>query len=65
MDESRISMAAAAHVALALHNITYADLDGHVDILNDVASGGLELEHGDVRVSEAPGLGITMKSEEV
>lgn len=65
MDESRISMAAAAHVALALHNLAYADLDGHVDILNDVASGGIELERGTVRVSEAPGLGVTLKSKEV
>jgi L-alanine-DL-glutamate epimerase-like enolase superfamily enzyme len=65
MDESRISMAAAAHVALALHNIAYADLDGHVDIVNDLAAGGIELEQGSVRVSEAPGLGITIKSTEI
>lgn len=60
MDESRISMAAAAHVALALNNLTYADLDGHLDIVDDLASGGLMIEQGMVRVDEAPGLGISV-----
>jgi L-alanine-DL-glutamate epimerase-like enolase superfamily enzyme len=58
MDESRISMAAAAHVALALINVAFADLDGHLDIARDVAAGGLSLDEGWVRVSEAAGLGI-------
>ncbi len=61
MDESRISMAAAAHVALALHNCAYADLDGHLDIVDDIASGGIEVAQGMVKVSEGAGLGITMK----
>ncbi len=60
MDESRISMAAAAHLALALNNFAYADLDGHLDIVADVASGGLEVAQGMVKVSECAGLGITM-----
>lgn len=60
MDESRISMAAAAHLALALHNFAYADLDGHLDIIDDVATGGIELTQGMVRVSERAGLGITV-----
>ncbi|MDX2032132.1 MAG: dipeptide epimerase [Blastocatellia bacterium] len=60
MDESRISMAAAAHVALALHNLTFADLDGHLDIVDDLASGGLTIEDGMVRVGDAPGLGVVV-----
>lgn len=59
MDESRISMAAAAHLAVGLPNVRYADLDGHIDIVDDRVSGGILLEDGLVRVAEIPGLGIT------
>jgi L-alanine-DL-glutamate epimerase-like enolase superfamily enzyme len=58
MDESRISMAAAAHVALALDNVVCADLDGHLDIVDDVASGGILIEDGLVRISDGVGLGL-------
>lgn len=61
MDESRISMAAAAHLALALNNVAYADLDGHLDIVDDVASGGLLIEAGQVRVTSGAGLGLTLR----
>jgi L-Ala-D/L-Glu epimerase len=60
MDESQISMAAAAHLALALDNVAYADLDGHLDIVDDVAQGGLVITDGFVRVGQEAGLGITM-----
>ncbi|MFN0085787.1 MAG: mandelate racemase/muconate lactonizing enzyme family protein [Blastocatellia bacterium] len=63
MDESRISMAAAAHVALALNNLIYADLDGHLDIVADIAAGGLTIERGMVRVGDAPGLGVDIQDE--
>ena len=59
MDESRISMTAAAHLALGLPNVRYADLDGHIDIVDDRVSGGILLEDGLVRVADIPGLGIT------
>ncbi len=62
MDESRISMAAAAHLALALHNVVYADLDGHLDVIEDVASGGLVIEDGMVCVSNTAGLGAICTS---
>jgi len=57
-DESRVSMAAAAHLALALPGFTYADLDGHLDLARDPASGGLEIRDGMLSVSERPGLGV-------
>ena len=60
MDESRISMAAAAHLALALNNVHYADLDGHLDLIGDIASGGLQIEDGAVSVSAQAGLGVTV-----
>lgn len=58
MDESRVSMAAAAHLALGLRNVVYADLDGHVDIVDDVVDRGILFEAGAVCVSKEPGLGI-------
>jgi L-alanine-DL-glutamate epimerase-like enolase superfamily enzyme len=58
MDESRISIAAAAHITLALENITYADLDGHLDIIDDVARGGISIEDGLISLSESAGLGV-------
>ncbi len=58
MDESRISMAAAAHFTLAMNNVVYADLDGHIDIVDDVAEQGILLESGLVRTSEIAGLGL-------
>jgi L-alanine-DL-glutamate epimerase-like enolase superfamily enzyme len=60
MDESRISMAAAAHVALALDNVLYADLDGHLDIIEDVASEGILIADGMVCVSDGAGLGLSV-----
>lgn len=58
MDESRISMAAAAHLALALKHVAYADLDGHLDIVGDVASGGLSIQNGAITTSAGAGLGV-------
>jgi L-alanine-DL-glutamate epimerase-like enolase superfamily enzyme len=60
MDESMISMSAAAHLALALNNIAFADLDGHLDIINDVARDGLIIRNGIVCVSERAGLGVVV-----
>ncbi len=58
MDESRISMAAAAHLVLAQSNFIYADLDGHLDIIDDVAGSGIVIEDGFVTVADDAGLGI-------
>ncbi|NDD64981.1 MAG: dipeptide epimerase [Acidobacteria bacterium] len=58
MDESCVSMAAAAHLALGLRSVVYADLDGHTDLLEDVVSGGISIEDGQVTVGAAPGLGL-------
>jgi L-Ala-D/L-Glu epimerase len=58
MDESLISIAAAAHLALALDNIAYADLDGHLDIIDDVAQGGISIKDGIISLSDNAGLGV-------
>lgn len=57
-DESRISIAAALHVAFASKNTKYLDLDGSLDLAHDVVKGGFVIENGVMRTLEKPGLGI-------
>ena len=59
MDESRISIAAALHAALACPNTKYLDLDGSLDLASDVAAGGFEIESGMMRALNRPGLGLS------
>jgi L-alanine-DL-glutamate epimerase-like enolase superfamily enzyme len=58
MDESRVSIAAALHLACALPGVHYADLDGAFDIVDDVAAGGFALRDGFLIPSDKPGLGV-------
>jgi len=58
MDESRISIAAALHAALASPATAYLDLDGSFDLARDVVAGGFTVEHGVMRALAAPGLGV-------
>lgn len=62
-DESRISIAAAAHLALSDDQVWWADLDGHLDLAEDVASGGVNVAAGYLSVSEQPGLGVSVSLE--
>jgi L-alanine-DL-glutamate epimerase-like enolase superfamily enzyme len=57
-DESRISIGAALHVALASPATRYLDLDGSFDLARDLAAGGFALEAGCLRPAPGPGLGI-------
>ena len=57
-DESRISIAAALHVALASPATRYLDLDGSFDLAGDLAAGGFVLADGRLRTRDAPGLGV-------
>lgn len=60
-DESRISIAAALHFALAAPNVERGDLDGHLDLDGDVARGGVEIRDGYLLISEGvPGLGVSV-----
>jgi len=58
-DESRISIAAALHVALASPATRYLDLDGSFDLARDLAAGGFVLEGGKLRTAPGAGLGVT------
>lgn len=59
MDESIISIAAALHVALSYQHTKYLDLDGSLDLANDVVTDGFILKDGVMRLTDKPGLGVT------
>ncbi len=58
MDESIVSIAAALHVALASENTKYLDLDGSLDLAEDIVTDGFILEKGMMRLTDKPGLGV-------
>lgn len=58
MDESRIAITAALHAALACRATRYLDLDGHLDLSRDFATGGFTLDGGVLRPLDEPGLGL-------
>jgi L-alanine-DL-glutamate epimerase-like enolase superfamily enzyme len=56
MNESSIGTAAIAHL---LPLIDYADLDGPLLLAEDVATG-IDFDFGKVKLSDKPGLGISI-----
>lgn len=61
MDESVISISAGLHFALSQQNTIYADLDGHFDIINDIAEGGVRFDDGYLYPMQTDGLGVNVK----
>lgn len=57
-DESIVSITAALHAAFSCSNTKYIDLDGSLDLVNDVVSGGFILKDGYMSCSGKPGLGV-------
>lgn len=59
-DESAISITAALHTAFACSNTKYIDLDGSLDLANDIVKGGFILKDGVMQCSDKPGLGLEL-----
>lgn len=59
-DESRLSITAALHVALSCPNTRYLDLDGSLELSNDIITGGFRIEKGCLVPLDAPGFGCQL-----
>lgn len=58
--EPALLISAGLHYALSSPNVRYADLDGHLNLVDDPTRAGFRLEDGCLIASDVPGLGCTV-----
>ena len=59
-DESIVSITAALHAAFACPNTRYIDLDGSLDLAEDIVTGGFVLQDGMMSISNKSGFGFNL-----
>jgi L-alanine-DL-glutamate epimerase-like enolase superfamily enzyme len=59
-DESIVSITAALHAAFACPHTKYIDLDGSLDLAEDVVAGGFTIDNGYMFPNDKPGFGLTL-----
>jgi len=59
-DESILSITAALHIAYASSNTQYLDLDGSLDLAEDLVNGGFHIEDGCMIINQEPGFGTKL-----
>jgi muconate cycloisomerase len=65
LTESRLGLAAAAHLYAAFGGVPFADLNGPQFLADDPVLDGLELSPGSVTLPTAPGIGVTIDPEKL
>ena len=58
-DESIVSISAALHAAFACQNTRYLDLDGSLDLAEDIVTGGFEIHEGMMSIVDGSGFGFS------
>lgn len=59
-DESILSITAALHAAYSCPNTRYLDLDGSLDLAEDLVTGGFTIEDGLMKINPKPGFGVDL-----